>query len=77
VNGLGSPGSGTDNEFVHALSRNIRLWLLQDELRLAANIVGFSFHALEALGQAATPEMPMTRILRLRSSAVSLSREIP
>ena len=47
----------------------------EDELRLAANIIGFSFHALEALGQAATPDMPLTRILRLRGSAVSLSRE--
>jgi hypothetical protein len=47
----------------------------EDELRLAANIIGFSFQALEALGQAATPDMPVTRILRLRSSAVSLSRE--
>ena len=47
----------------------------EDELRLAANIVGFSFQALEALGQAATPDMPLTRILRLRGSAVSLSRE--
>jgi hypothetical protein len=47
----------------------------QDELRLAANIVSFSFQALEALGQAATPDMPLTRKLRLRGSAVSLSRE--
>jgi hypothetical protein len=47
----------------------------EDELRLAANIVGFSFQALEALSQAATPDMPLTRILRLRGSAVSLSRE--
>jgi hypothetical protein len=47
----------------------------EDELRLAAEIVGFSFHALEALGQAAGPDMPLTRILRLRGSAVSLSRE--
>ena len=47
----------------------------EDELRLAANIVSFSFQALEALGQAATPVMPLTRILRLRGSAVSLSRE--
>jgi hypothetical protein len=45
------------------------------ELCLAANIVGFSFHAIEALGQAAAPDIPLTRILRLRSSAVSLSRE--
>jgi hypothetical protein len=47
----------------------------EDELRLAAEIVGFSFHALEALSQAAGPDMPLTRILRLRGSAVSLSRE--
>jgi hypothetical protein len=47
----------------------------EDELRLAANIVGFSFNALEALGQAATPDMPLTKILRLRGGAVSLSRE--
>jgi hypothetical protein len=47
----------------------------QDELNLAANIVGFSFQALEALSQAATPGMPLTRTLRLRSGAVSLSRE--
>jgi hypothetical protein len=47
----------------------------EDELRLAAEIVSFSFHALEALGQAATPDMPLTKILRLRGSAVSLSRE--
>jgi hypothetical protein len=47
----------------------------EDELRLAANTIGFSFHALEALGQAATPDMPLAKILRLRGSAVSLSRE--
>jgi hypothetical protein len=47
----------------------------EDEFRLAAQIVSFSFHALEALSQAASPDMPLTRILRLRSSAVSLSRE--
>jgi hypothetical protein len=47
----------------------------EDELRLAANVISFSFQALEALSQAATPDMPLTRILRLRGSAVSLSRE--
>ena len=47
----------------------------EDELRLAANIIGFSFQALEALSQAATPDMPLTRTLRLRGGAVSLSRE--
>ena len=46
-----------------------------DELRLAANIVAFSFQALEALGQAAAPDLPVNRVLRLRSSAVNLSRE--
>jgi hypothetical protein len=47
----------------------------EDELRLAAQIVSFSLHALEALSQATTRDMPLTRILRLRGSAVSLSRE--
>jgi hypothetical protein len=47
----------------------------EDELRLAAEIVTFSFQALEALSLAATPEMPLNKILRLRSGAVSLSRE--
>jgi hypothetical protein len=47
----------------------------EDELRLAAQIVGFSFHALEALSQASTDDKPLTRVLRLRGSAVSLSRE--
>jgi hypothetical protein len=47
----------------------------EDELRLAANIISFSFQGLEALAQAAAPDLPLTRILRLRSGAVSLSRE--
>ena len=47
----------------------------EDELRLAASIISFAFQALEALAQAATPNMPLARILRLRGSAVSLSRE--
>jgi hypothetical protein len=47
----------------------------EDELRLAANVISFSFQALEALSQAASPDMPLTRTLRLRGSAVSLSRE--
>ncbi|WP_428493391.1 hypothetical protein [Rhodopila sp.] len=46
-----------------------------EELRLAANIVAFGFQSLEALAQAATPDMSLTRILRLRGSAVTLSRE--
>jgi hypothetical protein len=47
----------------------------EDELRLAAQIVGFSFQALEALSQSASHDLPLTRILRLRGCAVSLSRE--
>jgi hypothetical protein len=47
----------------------------EDELRLAANIISFSFHALEALSQSTHPDMSLTTILRLRGSAVSLSRE--
>jgi hypothetical protein len=47
----------------------------EEELRLAAEIVSFSFHALEALSEAAAPDLPVTRKLRLRGSAVSLSRE--
>jgi hypothetical protein len=47
----------------------------EDELRLAASVVSFSFHALEALSQAAQPDLSLTRVLRLRGSAVSLSRE--
>ncbi len=45
------------------------------ELRLAARIISFSLQATEALSQAANPEMPLTRVLRLRSGAVSLARE--
>jgi hypothetical protein len=45
-----------------------------EELRLAAQIVSFSFHALEAPSQAAAPDLPLTRILRLRGNAVSLNR---
>ncbi|WP_428538908.1 hypothetical protein [Rhodopila sp.] len=47
----------------------------EDELYLAASVVSFGFQSLEALSQAATPDMPLTRILRLRGGAVTLSRE--
>jgi hypothetical protein len=46
-----------------------------EELTLAASIIGFSFQALEALSQAADPDKSLTRIIRLRGSAVTLSRE--
>jgi hypothetical protein len=47
----------------------------EGELRLAAEIISFSFHALEALSQAADPDMSLNQKLRLRGSAVSLSRQ--
>lgn len=47
----------------------------EDEYRLAAQIEIFGHQALQALAQAADPDLPLTRILRLRGSAVSLSRE--
>ncbi|WP_428491203.1 hypothetical protein [Rhodopila sp.] len=47
----------------------------EQELGLAADIIGFALHALEALGQAANPDLSLAKILRLRGSAVSLSRE--
>src|SRR6201995_3224463 len=45
------------------------------ELIAAAEIVGFSFHALGALARAVDPELSINQIIRLRGSAVSLSRE--
>jgi hypothetical protein len=47
----------------------------EEELRLTAGIISFGFHALEALSQAAAPDLSLNRVLRLRGSAVSLSRE--
>jgi hypothetical protein len=45
------------------------------ELRLAAQVISFSLQALAALGQASDPDLPLTRVMRLRGSAVSLNRE--
>jgi hypothetical protein len=72
--------SGADNDPTaarHAASHMLAAYNAEtdNELRLAANVISFSFHALEALSQAATPDMPLNKILRLRGSAVSLSRE--
>ena len=47
----------------------------EQELGLAADIISYSFHGLEALTQSAAPDTPLPRILRLRSGAVSLNRE--
>ena len=47
----------------------------EDEFCLAANCIAYGFQALEALSQAAVPDTPLTHVLRLRGSAVSLGRE--
>jgi hypothetical protein len=47
----------------------------EEEVSLAAEIVSFRLHALEALSYACDPELSLNQILRLRGSAVSLSRE--
>jgi hypothetical protein len=45
------------------------------QLYLAAEVISFSHHALDSLGQAANPDTPLNRVIRLRGSAVSLSRQ--
>jgi len=71
-------GAGGDMEAArHAAAATLSAYAprTEVELRLAARIVSFSLQSLEALAQAADPEMPLTRVLRLRTGAVSLSRE--
>jgi hypothetical protein len=45
------------------------------ELMLAAEIVSFSLHALDALNRSMDTDLSVNQICRLRSNAVSLSRE--
>jgi hypothetical protein len=47
----------------------------EEELSLAAEIISFRLHALQALSAAGNPELSLNQILRLRGGAVSLSRE--
>lgn len=46
-----------------------------DQLTLAAEIIAFHLQTLEALSDAAKPEMTLNQIIRLRGAAVALSRE--
>jgi hypothetical protein len=46
-----------------------------DELSLAADIISLQLHTLESLSYAADPDLSLNKTLRLRGSAVSLSRE--
>jgi hypothetical protein len=44
------------------------------ELRLVAKTIAFDFGALDALGAAMAPDLPVTHVLRLRTNATALSR---
>ncbi len=71
-------GAGGDMQAARqAAADTLRAHLPQteQELRLAARIVAFTLQAGEALAQAANPEIPLTRAIRLRTGAVSLTRE--
>ena len=46
-----------------------------EELTLAADIVHYRFLAMDNLARSSDPELSLTKVLRLRGSAVSLSRE--
>jgi hypothetical protein len=45
-----------------------------EELRLVALTIAFSFGALDALGLAANPDLSLNQVLRLRGNATALSR---
>src|SRR3954447_3978765 len=47
----------------------------EQELCLAADIISFELHALEALRRSDEPDLPLTLVLRLRSGGVSMNRE--
>jgi hypothetical protein len=61
----------------HAASQMLAAYKAEteQELHLAADIISFGLHALEALSQATAPDLSPNQVLRLRGSAVSLSRE--
>jgi hypothetical protein len=46
----------------------------EDEMRLAAEIISFSFAALEALARSMAPDLPLKEILRLRGNANAAHR---
>jgi hypothetical protein len=45
------------------------------ELLLAAEVISFSLHALDALTRSLEPDLSVNQLCRLRSNAVSMSRE--
>jgi hypothetical protein len=46
----------------------------EDEMRLAAGIISFSFAALEALARSMDPDLPLKEVLRLRGNANAAHR---
>jgi hypothetical protein len=72
--------SAADNDLPaarHAASRILACHAVEteEELQLAADIISFGFHVLEALSEAADRDLSVDTRIRLRASAVSLSRE--
>jgi hypothetical protein len=47
----------------------------EEEFSLAADVVGFRFHALNALSQASASDLSLNKQMRLRGNAASLNRE--
>ncbi len=71
-------GAGGDMDAAHfAASQMLAAYHAEtpDELTLAGEIVSLQLHTLEALSDAADPDLSLNKVLRLRVSAVSLSRE--
>ena len=71
-------GAGDDMTVArHAAGRLLIAYKVEteEELSLAAEIISFSYHALAALCQAMEPDLSLNKVIRLRGSAVSLSRE--
>lgn len=76
--GLFLSGAGGDPAAArHAASQMLAAYHAEtpDELSLAAEIISLQLHTLEALSYASEPDLSLNKILRLRGSAVSLSRE--
>jgi hypothetical protein len=71
-------GAGGDMQAARQAASDIlrgHLPQTEQELRLATRIVAFTLQAGEALAQAANSDLPLTRVIRLRTGAVSLTRE--
>jgi hypothetical protein len=71
-------GAGNDLQAAHDAARRTLMAyqpLSAAEMTLAAAVISFSLHSLAALGRAMDAEISLNQMLRLRGSAVSLSRE--